>query len=61
MGEVVAFRRQAPGDKHRGKTLCLQGHHKWKIWKEKQFDLKAGKLVTVYRCERCSAQKVKTL
>jgi len=58
MGEVVSFRR--PG-LHRGKTLCLNGHHKWTIWKKKQFDVRAGKLVTVYRCERCDAQKVEAL
>ncbi|MBK6280287.1 MAG: hypothetical protein IPF57_20255 [Gammaproteobacteria bacterium] len=58
MGEVIALRRP---ERHRGRTLCLNGHHKWKIWKEKQFDVRAGKLVTVYRCERCDARKVKAL
>jgi len=55
MGEVLPFRKRGP---MKGKTLCLAGHHKWVVWKGKQFDVQAGKLVTVYRCERCGAQKV---
>ncbi|MCD6060035.1 MAG: hypothetical protein K0S16_346 [Moraxellaceae bacterium] len=39
--------------------LCQHGFHKWKIRNDKQFDVKLGKLVTVYRCERCGEQKVK--
>ncbi len=58
MGDVLPFRR-AP--RTQGKTLCLEGHHKWVVWKARQFDTRAGKLVTVYRCERCKAQKVKAL
>lgn len=58
MGEVVSLRRS---DRHKGKTLCLNGHHKWTIWQQKQFDSRSGRLVTVYRCERCDAQKVKSL
>lgn len=41
--------------------MCQHGFHKWKIWQDKQFDSKRGKLVTVYRCERCKKQKIKTL
>lgn len=36
MGEVIDLRRP---ERHRGKTLCLNGHHKWKTWKEKQFEI----------------------
>jgi hypothetical protein len=28
---------------------------------EKQFDVKQGKLVTLYRCTRCGAQKTRAL
>lgn len=45
----------------RKKGMCQHDIHQWKIWHEKQFDPKAGKLVTVYRCARCGKQKVKTL
>jgi len=50
-------KRAKSGVKSRG--MCQHGFHKWKIWKDKQFDSKEGKLVTVYRCEKCEAQKVK--
>lgn len=59
MGDVIQFRKKPAGDS-RGKTLCREGFHKWEIWKDKQFDVKAGKLVTVYRCGRCAATKVTT-
>lgn len=57
MADVLPFKRRAP--KARG--LCQHGHHKWKIVNEKQFDVREGKLVTVWRCERCGKQKVKAL
>lgn len=58
MGEVVQFKRPTAAEKHKGKTLCRSGFHKWAVMKEKQFDVKQGKLVTVYRCQRCGEQKV---
>ncbi len=61
MGEVVAFKRPKPSDKHKGKTLCKNGFHKWVIQQDKQFDVRQGKLLTVYRCERCGKTKVKAL
>ena len=59
MANVVPI-QQARAKKKPGKgnTLCRNGHHKWVVDKEKQFDVKAGKLVTVYRCERCDKQRV---
>jgi len=54
MGDVLPFQRKAtPKRSH----LCANGHHRWVIWQKKQFDSRQGKLVTVYRCERCSAEK----
>lgn len=57
MGDVIPFRKRKPGEKARGKTLCREGFHKWMVWQDKQFDVKQGKLVTVYHCARCSATK----
>lgn len=60
MADVIPFRRPSAGDRHKGKTLCRHGHHRWLVDKEKQFDVKRGKLVTVYRCSRCALIKVKS-
>ena len=54
-------RKQKPSEIHKGKTLCKSGFHKWTISKDKQFDSRQGKLVTLYVCERCGATKVKAL
>lgn len=58
MGELIPFKRPKAADKHKGKTLCRSGFHKWQIVTEKQFDVKQGKLVTVSRCKRCGKEKV---
>lgn len=57
MGDVVPFKRPSLQEKHRGKTLCKSGFHKWVVEKELPFDSKAGKLITLYRCSRCGATK----
>ena len=59
MGEIIPFRKRSLKEKHRGKTLCRHGHHKWVVEKESQFDVKEGRLVTVYRCQRCDQRRVK--
>ena len=59
MAEVIPFRKPSLKEKNKGKTLCRNGHHKWVIDKDRQFDVKQGKLVTLYRCLRCGKQKVK--
>lgn len=58
MGNILPFKKPSPFDKHKGKSLCKSGFHKWVILKDKQFDVKQGKLVTVYKCARCAEQKV---
>ena len=58
MNNVLPFKRPSPFEKHKGKTLCKSGFHKWKIKTDKKFDVKEGKLVTVYECERCGETKV---
>ncbi len=59
MADILPFRKPSLKEKHRGKTLCRHGHHKWVIDKEREFDVKQGKLVTVYRCSRCGKTRVK--
>lgn len=61
MADVIPFRKRSLKDRHKGKTLCSHGHHRWRVDKAKQFDVKQGRLVTVYRCERCGKEKVKAL
>jgi len=59
VAEVIPFRKPSLKEKHKGNTLCRNGHHKWVVDKAKQFDVKQGRLVTVYRCSRCDKLKVK--
>jgi hypothetical protein len=58
MGDVIAFKKPKLSEKHKGKSLCKSGFHKWQIVQEKQFDVKRGKLVTLSRCQRCGKEKV---
>lgn len=60
MTEIIPFRSKSLKDKHKGKTLCRHGHHKWEVDKAKQFDVRKGRLVTMYRCTRCDKVRVKT-
>jgi hypothetical protein len=57
MGEILPFRKPKASERHRGNTLCRNGHHKWRVDKQSVFDVKLGKLVTRYRCERCGRAK----
>ncbi|MCW8194335.1 hypothetical protein F6455_06020 [Proteobacteria bacterium 005FR1] len=59
MGDVLPFKRPRLKDKFKGSSLCRDGFHKWEVVKEKQFDVKQGKLVTLYRCSRCGKQQTK--
>ena len=61
MADVIEFRKPSLKDKHKGNTLCRRGHHKWLLDKDRRFDVKQGRLVTVYRCSRCGQERVKTL
>lgn len=56
MSNVIAFKKPAPVSK----GMCRHGFHRWQIVHEKQFDVQQGKLVTVWRCERCQERKVTT-
>ena len=57
MADIIPFRKPKASEKHKDTTLCRSGFHKWKVDKNKVFDVRQGKLVTVYRCERCGATK----
>jgi hypothetical protein len=57
MGDVIEFRKRKPGERARGKTLCREGFHKWEISQRLPFDVKLGKLLTLYKCTRCEATK----
>lgn len=57
MGDILPFKKPRPQEKHKGKTLCKNGFHKWEVVNERPFDVKRGKLLTVYRCTRCGATK----
>jgi len=61
MGEIIPFKRPSQTDKHKGKSLCRSGFHKWLIKKERQFDVKRGKLITLSICSRCNKEKVELL
>lgn len=57
MADILPFKK--PRAKPLG--LCQHGHHKWEIWKDRQFDVKQGRLLTTFRCARCGQEKVKAL
>jgi hypothetical protein len=61
MGEVIRFKKPKAAEKARGKTLCREGFHRWVVSRDKQFDVRQGRLVTVYRCSRCGATKTQVL
>ena len=65
MNNVIQFKRPDLKEQRKaqskGKTLCLNGFHKWKVWQKKQFDVKSGKLITVYKCDRCGKTKTQLL
>ena len=52
MAVILPFKKPSLKEKHKGNTLYRNGHHKWIVNKESQFDVKQGKLVTVYECSR---------
>ncbi len=44
-------------DSGRKRIMCKNGHHKWKIIKARRFDVKEGKLATLYECTHCGETK----
>ncbi len=57
MAEILPFKRPRAAEKHRGKTLCASGFHRWETVAGDPFDVKQGRLVTRQRCTRCGATR----
>lgn len=57
MADIIPFKKPKAKDKHKGKSLCKSGFHKWQVVKGNPFDVKQGKMVTRYECIRCGATK----
>ena len=53
MSNVIRFKKRSKKKDAEGRMLCSRGFHRWKIDKQRQFDVKQGRLVTLRRCERC--------
>ena len=61
MADILTFKKKKLSEKHKGNTLCRNGFHKWAVINERRFDVKQGRLVTVYACKRCGKQKITAL
>ncbi|WP_428608105.1 hypothetical protein [Sedimenticola sp.] len=57
MGDVLPFKKIRASERHKGNTLCRNGHHKWKLDQSQVFDVKQGRLVSRYHCRRCGATR----
>ncbi|MFV2055828.1 MAG: hypothetical protein ACC707_05135 [Thiohalomonadales bacterium] len=60
MSNVIKFKKVSLKERHKGKTLCRSGFHKWQVDKESQFDSKQGLLVTRLTCKRCGTTKIES-
>ena len=59
MADILPFQKPKPRARSTGaSSLCREGHHKWQVEKTRQFDVKQGRLVTRYRCQRCGKTRV---
>ncbi len=59
MADILQFKpRKAATLDGKGGSLCREGHHSWKVETKSRFDVKQGKLVTVYCCKRCGKKKI---
>lgn len=59
MADILRFKKPRASDKHRGKSLCRSGFHKWEVI-DTPFDVRLGRLVSRYRCSRCGATRVES-
>ena len=59
MADIIPFKKPKAKDKHKGKTLCKSGFHKWEVV-DTPFDVKKGKMITTYRCSRCGKTKTES-
>jgi len=56
MSNVIQFKKPRLKDKHKGRSLCKSGFHKWGVL-ETPLNVNKGKLLTTYRCSRCGETK----
>lgn len=64
MSNIIRFDKRktaARNAKAKGRTLCGNGFHRWETVSERRFDVKQGKLLTLYRCSRCGKEKTRAL
>ena len=64
MSNIVDFKKAKSAKRKqvgKHKTLCSEGHHKWEVLQDKQFDTQQGRLVTIYQCKHCKKRKTKLL
>ena len=59
MSNVIPFKKPRLKDKHKGRSLCKSGFHKWEVL-ETPFNVNKGKLLTTYRCLRCGETKTES-
>jgi hypothetical protein len=60
MADIITFKKPSLKQKHKGNTLCRNGHHKWVTDKDLPFDVKRGELLTAYRCARCGKTRTRS-
>ncbi len=61
MAEIIAFKKEKLSQRPNRNTLCRNGHHEWKVNNKRVFDVKNGKLVTVYSCLWYKKRKFKLI
>ena len=61
MADILPFKPRPKVAKQKGRALCKHGHHKWKVLTAQQFDVKQGRLVTAFECDRCGKRKVEAI
>lgn len=57
MGDILPFKKKKASEKHEKRIMCQSGFHKWEIVTGQKFDVKQGKLISVYKCKRCGKIK----
>ena len=56
MADILPFKKPGTAER-KGNTLCKRGYHKWRALPGTPFDVKSGKLLTRFRCERCGTER----
>ncbi len=58
MGDVIPFARsRRRRERAEGRSLCRNGFHRWAPEGETRFDVRKGRLVSVFRCQRCGLER----